>query len=125
MKRTCAIALMAATGMLICLTGCKTTAPTAAATPKNDVKFAEKIEATATADQKLIMDGKKYEVAEVPAQLAKMNCDKYITIIVLPESKLKRETLVQLVDVLVKSKYYVLIDPKSKYADVPIPPRPQ
>jgi len=116
--------LFSLAAMLIWITGCcSTSAPKAATAQKNDVKFAKEIEATVTDDQKFVMDGKKYDLADIPAELAKRNCDQYITIIVLPQSKMQRETLVKLVEVLVKNKYYVAIDPKSKYADVPIPPR--
>jgi len=120
MKSTCLLSLAA---MLIWITGCSTTAPKASTAQKSDVKFAKEIEARVTEDQKFVMDGEKYELADIPAQLAKRNCDQYITIIVLQQSKMQRETLVKLVEVLVQNKYYVAIDPKSKYADVPIPPR--
>lgn len=120
MKRTFAIAAMAALGILICLSGCSTTAPKAAA-PKGDLQFTEQIDAVVTADQKIVMDGKKFSVPEVPAQLAKRNASKYITIVVMPESKMTRETLVELIQTLVKNKYFVAIGDNSKYADVPVP----
>lgn len=115
-------AVMATTGILLLVNGCATIAPKVAApVPKPDLQFTEYIEATVTADQRLMMDGKKFKVTDIPRQLTKINASKYITIIVMPESKMTRETLVELVQNLVNNKFYVAIDPKSKYADVPVP----
>jgi len=124
MKRLCILA-SAAVGIMLLTNGCSTPAPkpVATLTIKNDVEFTAEVSATVTADQKIVMDGKKYEVADVPKQLAVRNASKYITIVVKPESKMTRETLLEVIKTLVKNNYYVVIDDKSKYADVPIPPR--
>ena len=113
----------ATTGIMMLANGCSTPSPKwAAPVPaKSDLQFTEYIEATVMADQRIMMDGKKFKVADIPKQLAKKNSSQYITIIVMPESKMTRETLVELVQNLVNSKFYVAIDPKSKYADVPVP----
>lgn len=121
MKKSCLFS--AAVAVILGLAGCHSTQITKAPAPKGDLQFTKEITATVTADQGLVMDGKKYTVAEVPSYLAGKNVSKYITIMVMPESKMSRETLVELVKTLVQSNYFVAIDEKSKYADVPIPPR--
>ena len=88
---------------------------------KGDLQFTEEVTATVTADQKIIMDGKQFKVADVPAQLAKKNVSQYITIVVYPESKMTRETLVELIKTLVQNNYFVTVGANSKYVDVPIP----
>lgn len=103
------------------VTGCQSTSPMPTTTLKGDMEFTEEITATVTADQKLMMDGKKFTVAQIPAQLVKMKTSKLITIIVYPESKMTRETMVDLVNTLVQNKYTVIVDPTSKYPDVPVP----
>lgn len=124
MKRLYISAAVAVAGVMFLITGCSTTpTPPPAATTKGDLKFTEEVTATVTADQKFIMDGKKIEIADIPAQLVKMNTSKYITIFVFPESKLARETLVELVKILVQNNYFVTVGANSKYADVPIPKR--
>lgn len=114
---------MTATGIMLLTTGCSTTPPPPkpAATIKDDVEFTPEVTATVTADQKIVMDGKKFEVTEIPAQLAKRKTSKNITIIVWSESKMTRETLIEVIHVLVQNNYFVTMDAKSKYADVPIP----
>ncbi|MFC1453975.1 hypothetical protein ACFLQL_02220 [Verrucomicrobiota bacterium] len=122
MKLTNVLAiLMAAVVMMIWITGCCSTAPKPVATIKGDLQFTEEVTSTVTADQAIVMDGKKFKVADVPAQLVEKNTSKYITIVVYPESKMSRETLVDLIKTLVKNKYIVTIGAGSKYADVPIP----
>jgi len=113
--------LMTAVVMMIWITGCCSIAPKPVTTVKGDLQFTEEITATVTADQAIVMDGKKFKVADVPAQLIKKNTSKYITIIVYPESKMVRETLVDLIKTLVQNKFNVVIGANSKYADVPIP----
>jgi len=116
------LAVLSAATIMIWTTGCcSTTPPKPTTTIKGDLKFTEEVTATVTADQKLIMDGKKFEIVDIPAQLVKMNTSKEITILVYPESKLTRETLVELIKVLVQNNYFVTMGANSKYADVPIP----
>jgi hypothetical protein len=116
--------VLSAAVIMMWMTGCcSTTPPKPTTTIKGDLQFTEEVTATCTADQKFVMDGKKFEIADIPAQLVKMNTSKEITIIVYPTSKLKRETLVELIKTLVKNNYFVIMDAKSKYADVPIPGR--
>lgn len=103
--------------------GCSTTPKATVTATENDVKFTENIEATVTADQAFIMDGKKIKLADIPAQLVKKNASKYITLVVMPESKMTRETMVDLIKTLVQNDYFVSIGATSKYADVPIPSR--
>jgi len=113
---------MAATGIMLWTTGCSSTAPHAA-TIKGDLNFTKEVSATITADQKFIIDGRKFKVADIPEQLAKRNVSKELDIIIYPESKMTRETLVAMVQLLVKNDYFVAINANSKYADVPVPRR--
>lgn len=125
MKCLYALMSVAVAGVMFLTTGCSTPAPKPVVTTiKGDVEFTAEVSATITADQKIVMDGKKLEIADIPAQLVKMNVSKELTIIVYPESKLTRETLVELIKTLGKNNYHVTLDPKSKYADMPIPARP-
>jgi hypothetical protein len=121
MKTMHVLTVLSATAIMMWTAGCCSTTPKPATAIEDDVKFTEEVSATVTADQKLIMDGKKLEVADIPAQLVKMKTSRYITIFIYPESKMTRETLIELIQTLVKNKYYVAIDDNSKYADVPIP----
>lgn len=106
--------------------GCSTTTPPKPITTiKGDLEFTEEITAKCTADQQFIIDGKKFKVADIPAQLVKKNSSKYITLFVYPESKLTRETLIELIKTLVQNNYFVVMHDNSKYADAPIPGRPQ
>ena len=115
---------MAAAGVMLLATGCSTpTTQKPVVTKTDDLQFTKEITATVTADQAIVMDGKKFKVADIPAQLAKRNASQYITILVSAESKMTRETLVDLIQALIKSNYFVVIDDSSKYADVPIPKR--
>lgn len=123
MKRLYILTAVAVAGVILWTTGCSTTTPKPIATLKIDLQFTAEVTATVTADQKLIMDGKKYEVADIPAQLAKRNVSQYITIVVYPESKMTRETLIEVIKALVQNNYFVSIGANSKYADVPIPGR--
>jgi len=118
------LAVLSAATIMIWTTGCcSTTPPKPTTTIKGDLKFTEEITATVTADQKLMMDGRKFKVADIPAQLVKKNSSKYITILVFPESKMTKETFLDLVKTLAQNNYFVTISAKSKYADVPIPGR--
>lgn len=108
-------------GIMVWTTGCCSTPPKPAATLKGDLEFAAEVTATVTADQKIIMDGKKFAVSDIPAQLAKRKVSQSITIVVWPESKMTRETLIELIKTLVQNNYFVSLGANSKYADVPIP----
>lgn len=119
MKHLYVLTALAATGIMLFTTGCCST-PKPVTTITGDVKFTEEVSATVTADQKIVMDGQKFTVADIPEQLARRNVSKEITIIVYPESKITRETFGDMVKVLVKNNYEVSIDASSKYADVPI-----
>ena len=121
MKTTHVFAILMLAAITIVMAGCSSTAPKPTTTIKGDLEFTQEVTATVTADQKLIMDGKKFEVADIPAQLVKMKTSKYITILVYPESKMTRETLVRLIKIMVQNNYFVFVDVNSKYADVPIP----
>lgn len=122
MKHLYILTIVAAAGVMLLTTGCSS-APKPIATIKYDVEFTKEVTATVTADQKIVMDGKKFEVADIPAQLALRNVSKDITVIVHPESKMTRETLVEIIRTLVQNNYFVTMGANSKYADVPIPSR--
>ena len=121
MKITHASTVLATVAIAIWMTACCSTAPKPTTTIKGDLEFTKEVSATVTADQKIILDGKKFEVAAVPAQLVKMKTSKYITILIYPECKMTRETMIELIKTLVQNEYCVFVDPKSKYADVPVP----
>lgn len=122
MKLRCVLAVLMAAAVMTWITGCASTAPRPAAQDvKGDLQFTEEVSATVTADQAIVMDGKKFKVVDVPQQLVKINASKHITIMVYPESKMTRETLVELVKTLVQNNYSVAIAAGSKYSDVPIP----
>lgn len=121
MKRLHILTAMTAAGVMLLTTGCCSTPPRPVTTIKGDLQFTEEVNATVTADQKIVMDGKKYEVADIPEQLAKRNASKDITIIVYPESKITRETLINVIKALIQNNYFVTMGANSKYADVPIP----
>lgn len=124
MKHLPVLTIVAVMGVMLLATGCSTPpAPKPVATIKYDVEFTKEVTATVTADQKIVMDGQKIAVADIPAQLARRNVSKDITVIVYPESKMTRETLVEIIRTLVQNNYFVTIGANSKYADVPIPPR--
>lgn len=124
MKHLPVLTTVAVLGVMLLATGCSTPpAPKPVATIKYDVEFTKEVTATVTADQKIVMDGQKIAVADIPAQLARRNVSKDITVIVYPESKMTRETLVEIIRTLVQNNYFVTIGVNSKYADVPIPPR--
>lgn len=121
MKITHALVILVAVTIMVWTAGCSSTTPKPVTTIKGDLQFTEEITATVTADQAFVMDGQKLKVADIPQQLVKMKASKYITIIIYPESKMTMETLVELVNTMVKNNYSVSIAVKSKYADVPIP----
>ncbi|MDO9543007.1 MAG: hypothetical protein Q7J98_11895 [Kiritimatiellia bacterium] len=121
MKIMHVLMVLSAAVIMMWTTGCCSTTPRPVTTIKGDLQFTEEITATVTADQAFIMDGKKFKVADVPRQLVKMNTSKDITIIVYPESKMTRATLVELIKTLVQNNYVVSLGARSKYADVPIP----
>lgn len=123
MKTMHVLTVLAAAAIMTWMTGCCSTTPKPTTTIKGDLKFTEEISATVTADQAIVMDGKKFKIADIPAQLAKKNVSKYITIVVMPESKMTRETLVELIKTLVQNNYFIAVGANSKYADVPIPGR--
>jgi hypothetical protein len=104
--------------ILVC-GGCSTKGPKAGAKP--DVQFTKEITAKVADNQKIMMGGQEYPIAEVPAELEKMNASRYITIFIEPKSKMTRETLRELVQTLVSNKFYVAIDPQSKFSDAPVP----
>jgi len=101
--------------MAVFTSGCTTTKPKAQV---GEPQYAKQIEITVAADQSMVMDGKKFKVTDIPKQLAKANADKYLIIIVAPESKLMRETLVTMLDLLKKDGYCFIMGEGSKYADV-------
>jgi len=113
--------VLSAAVIMTWMTGCCSTPPRPVTTIKGDLQFTEEVTATVTADQKIVMDGKKFEVADIPKQLAKRNASQYITVIVYPESKITRETLIKLIKTMAQNNYFVTMDANSKYADVPIP----
>lgn len=122
MKPANVISALALTAVVACLIGCASTAPRPDAAPaRGDLQFTEEVSATVTADQAIVMGGKKFKVNDVPSELARQNASKHITIIVYPESKMSRDTMVELIKKLVESKYSVAIDPSSKFSDVPVP----
>ena len=121
MKKSHVLVLLLAAVIVTWTTGCCSTPPRPVTTIKGDLQFTEEVNATVTADQKIVMDGKKYEVADIPKQLTKRNASKDITIIVYPESKITRETLMDVIKALIKNNYFVTMGANSKYADVPIP----
>ncbi len=120
MQRMHVVAVLAA-AIMTGMSGCQSTDPSASAPGRGDLQFAEALDATVTPDQKIVMDGKKLKIADVPKQLAKKRSSQYITIVVYPESKMSRETLIELVNAMIKTNYFVNMGPNSKYADVPIP----
>ena len=101
--------------MAVFTSGCTTTQPKAQG---GEPQYAAKIEMTVGADQSMVMDGKKVKVTDIPRQLSKANISKYLIIVVVPESKLLRETLVTMLDLLKKDGYYFTMGEDSKYADV-------
>jgi len=110
------ISLVLVTALMAVFTsGCTNTQPKAQV---GEPQYAEKIEMTVGADQAMVMDGKKVKITDVPKQLLKANTSKYLIIIVTPESKLMRETLVTLLNLLEKDGYYFTMGEGSKYADV-------
>ncbi|MDD5483114.1 MAG: hypothetical protein PHP98_05625 [Kiritimatiellae bacterium] len=116
------------TAIIVWTAGCQSTPPPkpiATLTINDKTEFTKEISATVTADQKIIMDGKKYEVADIPQQLALRKVGQYITIMVYPESKLTRETLTEMVNVMVSNNYFVAMGNDSRYADIAIPPPPK
>ena len=121
MKTTRTLAIFMAAAIMTWLTGCSSTTPMPVTTIKGDLQFAEEVTATVTADQAIVMDGKKFKVADIPRHLVKIKASKYITIMVYPQSKMTRETLVDLVKTMVQNNYIVTIAAESKYSDVPIP----
>ena len=121
MKKSHVLVLLLAAVIVTWTTGCCSTPPRPVTTIKGDLQFTEEVTATVTADQKIVMDGKKFEVADIPKQLAKRNASQYITVIVYPESKITRETLIKLIKTMAQNNYFVTMDANSKYADVPIP----
>jgi biopolymer transport protein ExbD len=111
-----AIFLVLVTALMAAFTaGCTSTKPKG---PGGEPQYAEKIEMTVGADQSMVMDGKKVKITDIPKQLLKANTSKYLIIVVDPESKLLRETLVTLLDLLKKDGYYFEMGEGSKYADV-------
>ena len=98
--------------------GCTTTKPKAQVGEPQEPQYAEKIEITVGADQSMVMDGKKVKITDMPKQLVKANASKHLIIVVYLESKLLRETLVTLLDLLEKEGYYFTMGEGSKYADV-------
>jgi len=121
MKFTVFLNTLALSVAVVWLIGCASTAPKLAEPVKHDLQFTDEINATVTADQAIVMAGKKFKVADVPAELARQKASKHITIIVYPESKMTRYTMIELIKKLVENKYSVAVDPSSKYADVPVP----
>ncbi len=130
MKRLLIVSV-AAVGVAF-LTGCSTTpksavkpAPAPALKPTaataGDLQFTEEIYATVTVDQLFEMDGKNYKVSEIPKILKQKKVSQYITVVVAPESKMTKETLASLLQVLVDNDYLVVVGEESKYADTAVP----
>jgi len=112
------IFLVLVTALMVAFTsGCTTTQPKLQ-TQVGEPQYAEKIEMTVGADQSMVMNGKKFKVNDIPKQLAKANANKHLIIIIYPESKLLRETLITLLDLLKKDGYDFEMGAGSKYADV-------
>ena len=110
------IFLVVVTALMAAFTsGCATTRQK---TLVEEPQYAEKIEMTVGADQSMVIDGKKVQAADIPKQLSKANASKYLIIVVAPESKLQRETLVNLLDLLKKDGYFFTMGEGSKFADV-------
>jgi len=113
-----AISLALAAVLIAAFTsGCSTTRTK----PKDQVgepQYAEKIEMTVGADQSMVMGGKKVKITDIPKQLSKAHVSKHLIIVVDPESKIQRETLVTLLDLLQKDGYYFTMGEGSKFADV-------
>lgn len=130
MKRLLSLGIVVAVGAAF-LTGCATAPKTAAVKPApalkptaattGDLQFTEEIAATITVDQLFEMDGKSYKVSEIPAVLKQKKVSQYITVVVDSKSKMKQETLAQLLQVLVDNGYMVVIGDGSKFADTPVP----
>jgi len=111
-----ALSLVLITALMAAFTsGCSTTKPKAQV---GEPQYAEKIEMTVGADQSMVMGGKKVKITDMPKQLVKANASKHLIIVVYPESKLRRETLITLLDLLKKDGYYFTMGEGSKYADV-------
>ena len=114
-----AIFLVLVTALMAAFTsGCTITQPKALVGEPQEPQYAEKIEMTVGADQSMVMDGKKVKFTDIPKQLLKANASKHLIIVVYPESKLLRETLVTLLDLLKNDGYYFTMGAGSKYADV-------
>ncbi|MBU0716061.1 MAG: hypothetical protein KJ964_11945 [Verrucomicrobia bacterium] len=114
-----AISLVLVTALMAAFTlGCTITKPKAPIGEPQEPQYAEKIEMTVGADQSIVMDGKKVKITDIPKQLVKANASKHLIIVVYPESKLLRETLVTLLDLLKKDGYDFEMGEGSKYADV-------
>lgn len=104
--------------MAVFTSGCTTAKPKAQVWETPEPQYAEKIEMTVGADQSMVMDGKKVKFADIPRQLVKANASRLLIIVVDPESKLLRETLVALLDLLKKDGFFFEMGEGSKYADV-------
>jgi len=114
-----AISLFLVTALMAAFTlGCSTTQPKAQIGEPQEPQYAEKIEMTVGADQSMVINGKKFTVNDIPKQLAKANASKHLIIIIYPESKLLRETLITLLDLLKKDGYDFEMGAGSKYVDV-------
>ena len=114
MHRAIVLVLVAAL-MAAFTSGCTTTKPTVQV---GEPQYAEEISVTVGADQSMVMNGKRFQVTDIPRQLVKANSSKYLTVIIYPESKLTRETLITLLDLLKKDGFYCVMSERSKYADV-------
>ena len=131
MKRLFILAIGMAVGTAL-LTGCAT-GPKSAVKPApapelkptaataGDLQFTDEIYATVTDDQSFAMDGKNYKVTDIPKVLKQKKVSQYITIVVDAQSKMKKETLAQLLQVLVDNDYLVVVGEESKFADTAVP----
>lgn len=96
--------------------GCTTTQPSAQV--GGEQEYAKNIDMTVGVDQSMVMGGKKVQITEVSKHLTKVKASKHLIIVVAPESKLAKETLVTLLNLLGKDGYYFTAGQGSKYADV-------
>lgn len=117
MHRAIALVLVAAL-MAVFTSGCTTTQPKAQVGTPQEPQYAERVDMVVGADQSMVMGGKKVKFTDIPKQLMKANASKHLIIIVAPESKLSRETLITLLDMLEKDGYYLSVGAGTKYADV-------
>jgi len=93
---------------------------TACSTPQPKIMTLDdslpKIEVVVTADQKMTYEGKTYTIQEIPEFLKQKKAAQLILMVVAPESKMKKDTFLALIEILKTSGYEVTVAPESKYA---------